>query len=144
MAAEAVAALALDEEGVRRVGTTLRARVGTQSEHDALSAVETLGVGSAKVPNLPILESVIAAPDTDAVLEGIREEATALEAFAERLERVGLGGMAVTARRALAARRWNADLRSLLEWVYGAVFKTAGRATMSFAPWYSDSIVRDP
>ena len=41
-------------------------------------------------------------------------------------------------------RRWNADLRSLLEWVYGATFKTAGRATMSFAPWYEDPSLSTP
>ena len=101
-------------------------------------------MGSAKVPHLPIMERIIAAPDADAVVAAIKEEAPALEAFAERLERVGLRAMAVSARRAIAAPRWNADLRSLLEWVYGAIFKTAGRATMSFAPWYADRSIATP
>jgi hypothetical protein len=143
-AAVGAVVLAPDDESRRRPSPTFRTFICTQAEHDALSAVETLGVGSAKVPHLPILEGVIAAPDTDAVLEGIRVEQPALEAFAERLECAGLREMAVTARRAIAARRWNADLRSLLEWVYGAVFKTAGRATMSFAPWYSDPSFASP
>ena len=132
------------DDGGRRSGPTLGAIVPTQAEHAALRAVETLGVGSAKVPHLPILEPVIAAPDAVSVLEAIRAERPALEAFAGRLERVGLAGMAATVHRALAACRWNADLRSLLEWVYGASFKTAGRATMSFAPWYSDSSCSAP
>ncbi len=137
--AEAAEAALAPDEGGGRSSLTLGAVVPTQSEHDALSAVETLGIGSAKVPHLPILEPVIAAPDAVSVLEAIRAERPALEAFAGRLECVGLTGMAATVRRALAACRWNADLRSLLEWVYGASFKTAGRATMSFAPWYADS-----
>ena len=116
----------------------------TQSRHAALSSVETLCVGSAKAPHLPILEAVIAAPDAGAVIDAVRAEAPALNAFAARLEAAGLKAMAETTRRATGAPRWNADLRSLLEWVYGATFKTAGRATMTFAPWCEDPSLPTP
>lgn len=137
--------LAPDEES-GRLWSTIRpgAVVRTQSRHVTLSSVETLGVGSAKVPHLPILETVIAAPDADAVIDAVGAEAATLNAFARRLAASGLHAMAATARRAIGARRWNADLRSLLEWVYGATFKTSGRATMSFAPWYADPSVSTP
>jgi hypothetical protein len=120
------------------------ALVRTRSRHVTLSSVETLGVGSAKVPHLPILETVIGAPDAGGVIDAVTAESRTLLAFADQLEAAGLGSMAATARRAIAARRWNADLLSLLEWVYGATFKTAGRATMSFAPWYADPSLPTP
>jgi hypothetical protein len=116
----------------------------TQFRHAALSAVETLCVGSAKAPHLPVLETVIAAPDAGAVIDAVRAEAPTLNAFAARLGAAGLKAMAETTRRATGAPRWNADLRSLLEWVYGATFKTAGRATMTFAPWCEDPSLRAP
>ena len=116
----------------------------TESRHVTLSSVETLCVGSAKVPHVPVLEAVIAAPDRDAAVDAVRAAAATLDAFAARLEASGLAAMAATARRATSAPRWNADLRSLLEWVYAATFKTAGRATMSFAPWYEDPSLSTP
>jgi len=112
--------------------------IPTAGEHAALAGVETLAVGSAKVPHLPVMPELIAAPDEDAVVAAVAARTAELEVFAARLELEGLAPMAASARRALRAGRWNTDLASLLEWVYGATFKTAGRATMSFAPWYVD------
>ena len=112
--------------------------------YELLAGVETLPVGSAKVPHLQVLPDVIAAADEEAAAAAVQARRAELEAFAARLELEGLGSMASTARRALGAGRWNADLASLLEWIYGATFKTAGRATMSFAPWYVDESAADP
>lgn len=118
--------------------------IPTAGEHAALAGVATLAVGSAKVPHLPVMPELIAAPNEDAVVAAVAARTAELETFAARLEVEGLAPMAATARRALRAGRWNADLMSLLEWIYGATFKTAGRATMSFAPWYVDATASCP
>ena len=60
-----------------RLGVAIRHGVvaRTQSRHVALSSVETLCVGSAKAPHLPVLESLISAPDAAAVIDAVRAEA---------------------------------------------------------------------
>jgi len=112
-------------------------------DHPALKGVETALVGSAKVPLLPCLQEVTEAASVEALAVTLAREAPRLEAYAAVLEAEGLGDMAGTLRRVVArtARltRMNADLAAVLTWVLNAQHKTAGRATMKFAPWATAS-----
>lgn len=130
--------------------------VETTGGYPLLAAVETLPVGSCKVPHLPVLPDVVGATDAVAVMRALVEHRPTFKAFAATLQREGFGSMAATVREALDAAARNVEvlegrrlcprgadperltsaLRSLLEWTYAATFKTAGASTMTFAPWY--------
>jgi hypothetical protein len=127
-----------------------------------IAAVETLPVGSAKVPHLGVFDDLVGAADEVAAQRAIVARGAALEAYAARLEGLGFESMAKTARRGFekstrnvalldgagpAVRgvdpeRLSSDQLSLLEFVYGATFKTAGAATMQFCPWVAAQNVR--
>ncbi|MEE4274592.1 MAG: hypothetical protein V2J16_01800 [Thermoleophilia bacterium] len=123
--------------------------------YPALRGVETLPVGSAKVPHLPYLPRVIRARDAAAAKAALWEASSQIERFVGLLHGHGYESMARTAASALSAcrtpagdsvgddcgpanagaERLNSAQRSLLEWVYAATFKTAGHTTMEFVPW---------
>jgi hypothetical protein len=117
-------------------------------EYPALRGVETLSVGSAKVPRLPCLRELVEAPDVETVAAVLAAHSGMLDGYAAALAADGLGDMAATLRRVLerAARltRMNADLAAVLTWLLNAQHKTAGRATMTFAPWAAAAGVRAP
>ncbi len=108
-------------------------------DYPVLRGVETLAVGSAKVPRLPCLADVVEAPDVPAAAAALAANAALLDGYAAALETEGLASMAATLRRVLGRtsrlERMNADLASVLTWLLNAQHKTAGRATMTFAPW---------
>jgi hypothetical protein len=123
--------------------------------HPALRGVETLPVGSAKVPHLPYLTDIIQASDAAAVTRALHAERERIEAFSDVLRRHGYTSMSKTIDGCLAIgrrdfgdalhgkpaksgrdlNRLNSAQRSLLEWIYAATFKTAGLSTMEFVPW---------
>ncbi len=111
----------------------------TPLDYPALRGVETLAVGSAKVPRLPCLADVVEAPDVPAVAAALAANASLLDGYVAALEAEGLVSMAATLRRVLGRTsrlgRMNTDLASVLTWLLSAQHKTAGRATMTFAPW---------
>lgn len=124
--------------------------------YPALSAVETLPVGSAKVPHLPYLEDVVLAQDEVAAQRAVVARAPLLDEFAGVLAGHGYESMAATVNSAIESAtrnieiiegrraqpaglkpdKLNSALRSTLEWVYAATLKTAGHSTMEFAPWF--------
>ena len=132
---------------------------GSTTEERAFEAVrlETLQVGSAKIPRLGVLDDLVLAADETAAVRAIDAAAAPLLHFADAIEARGYAPMAAAARRAIhhAGRaaavldgqlpqpkgmrpdRLNADALTLLELVYSATFKTAGLLTMEFAPWLS-------
>ena len=111
----------------------------TLLDYPALRGVETLPVGSAKVPRLPCLRELVEAPDVEAAAAVLAANAAVLEGYVSALEAEGLGSMAATVRRVVGRAkrptRMNADFAAVLTWVLNAQHKTAGRATMTFAPW---------
>lgn len=117
-------------------------------DYPALRGVETLAVGSAKVPRLPCLRELVEAPDVETVAAVLATNSGTLDDYAAALAADGLGDMAATLRRVLerAARltRMNADLAAVLTWLLNAQHKTAGRATMTFAPWAAARGVHGP
>ncbi len=116
-----------------------RAALVTPLDHPALRGVETLPVGSAKVPRLPCLQDLVEAADVETAAAVLAANSGVLESYASALEADGLGSMAATVRRVVARAtrltRMNADFAAVLTWVLNAQHKTAGRATMTFAPW---------
>lgn len=117
-------------------------------DYPALRGVETLAVGSAKVPRLPCLRELVEAPDVESVAAVLAANGATLDGYAAALAADGLGDMAATLRRVVerAARlkRMNADLAAVLTWLLNAQHKTAGRATMTFAPWAATRDVQGP
>lgn len=70
----------------------------TPLDHDVLRGVETLPVGSAKVPRLPCLPALVEAADAETLASVLVAERERLEAYADALAGDGLGDMARTLR----------------------------------------------
>lgn len=113
--------------------------IPAKHDHRWLQGVETLSIGSAKVPRLPILADLVGATDAAELRGALARNRAVIDGYAATLADVGLPDMAATVRRAVeAAGRpggLTSDLMNVATWLLAATFKTAGRATMTFAPW---------